>query len=74
MKYVKSIFNRYFYVSLIFVVLGAGSVGFALGIYFLPIIIASEGATEAQIVTAKENIIARASFIRDLKGSQFALG
>ena len=69
MKYVKSIFNRYFYVSLIAVVLGAGSVGFALGVYFLPIIIASEGATEAQIVTAKENILARASFIRDLKGS-----
>ncbi len=69
MKQVTSIFNRYLLIGLFVGVFGAMPVGFALGIYFLPIIIASEGATETQLSAAKENALARASFIRDLKGS-----
>ena len=69
MKQITSIFNRYLFTGLLAGLLVAVPVGFALGVYFLPIIVASEGATETQIVSAKENTLARASFVRDLKGS-----
>ena len=69
MKQITSIFNRYLFTGLLAGLLVAVPVGFALGVYFLPIIVASEGATEIQISTAKENTLASASFVKDLKGS-----
>jgi len=69
MKEVKSMFNRYLFAGLLVGVLGAAPIGFALGVYYLPIIVASEGASDIQIRNAKENILARASFVKDLKGS-----
>ena len=50
MKQITSIFNRYLFTGLLTGLLVAVPVGFALGVYFLPIIVASEGATETQIV------------------------
>lgn len=43
--------------------------GFGLGVYFLPILVASEGASEAQVAAAKTGARLQASFRRDLKGS-----
>ena len=43
--------------------------GFALGVYFLPIIVAEDGADSAQITQAKSQSLATAVFRRDLAGS-----
>ena len=69
MKQITSIFNSYLFTGLLVGLLVDVPVGFALGFYFIPIIVASEGATEIQISTAKQNMLARASFVKDLKGS-----
>lgn len=42
---------------------------FALGVYFLPIIVAEDGADSAQITQAKNQSLATAVFRRDLAGS-----
>ena len=69
MKQLKSIFNRSFVTGFLLGGVGALPLGFALGVYFLPIIVASEGANEEQLIIAQANTLARATFIRDLKGS-----
>ena len=43
--------------------------GFVLGIYFLPILIAEEGASAVEISTARENAARSGVFLRDLPGS-----
>ena len=43
--------------------------GFALGVYFLPIIVAEDGADSAQIAQAKNQSLATAVFRRNLAGS-----
>lgn len=43
--------------------------GFALGVYFLPIIVAKDDADSAQITQAKNQGLATAVFRRDLAGS-----
>ena len=44
-------------------------VGFALGVYFLPILTAPEGPGEAALSASAENATYAAEFTRDLKGS-----
>lgn len=46
-------------------------VGIALGIYLLPILTAPEGPDQALLETTAENALYKASFTRDLKGSDF---
>lgn len=47
------------------------AVGFALGVYFLPILTAPPGPDRAMIEKSSEAALYRASFTRDLKGSDF---
>lgn len=46
-------------------------VGFALGIYMLPILIAPEGPSEAEVASAAQQAIFKATFTRELPGSDF---
>lgn len=45
--------------------------GFALGVYLLPIWVASEGATEIERAEAVRQSVRKGEFRRDLKGSDF---
>lgn len=47
------------------------ALGFALGIYALPIIIAPPSVDRAMLETSAENALYKATFVRDLKGSDF---
>lgn len=47
----------------------AGFIGFALGIYALPILIAPEAPTEAMVMEQAKAAIFKTQFKRDLKGS-----
>lgn len=49
--------------------IGVGAFGFALGIYALPILIAPEAPSEAQLDSMSEQIRYTAEFKRDLKDS-----
>ena len=51
--------------------LAALAVGFALGIYLLPVLIAPEGPDKAEIAAAADTAEFRAEFTRELKGSDF---
>ena len=51
--------------------LGMLAVGFALGIYFLPILTAPEGPSEAEVVSAAQQALFKTQFTRDLPGSDF---
>ncbi len=46
-------------------------VGFALGIYLLPILTAPEGPSEAEVISSSQQATYSASFTRDLEGSDF---
>jgi len=46
-------------------------VGIALGIYLLPILTAPDGPDQALLETTAESALFKASFTRDLKGSDF---
>ena len=46
-------------------------IGFALGVYFLPILTAPTAPDEATLATSAEGAIFSAEFTRDLKGSDF---
>ena len=46
-------------------------IGFALGIYLLPILTAPEAPSEAEVVSASQQASFSASFSRDLAGSDF---
>ena len=46
-------------------------VGFALGIYMLPILTAPEGPSEAEVASAAQQAIFKAQFTRELPGSDF---
>lgn len=47
------------------------AIGFALGIYLLPILIAPEGPDRAVLATTAQSALFKAEFSRDLKGSDF---
>lgn len=61
--------NKSLMIGLILGGLAALPVGFALGVYFLPILVASEGASEAQVEAARSGADLQADFRRDLRGS-----
>jgi hypothetical protein len=46
-------------------------IGFALGIYMLPILTAPEGPSEAEVANAAQQALFTAEFTRDLAGSDF---
>ena len=46
-------------------------IGFALGIYMLPILTAPEGPSEAEVVSAAQQALFKTQFTRDLPGSDF---
>ena len=46
-------------------------VGFALGIYMLPILTAPEGPSEAEVASAAQQALFKTQFTRDLPGSDF---
>ena len=46
-----------------------GAIGFAAGLYFLPILIAPPAPTEAEVATASQNASFSGEFSRDLAGS-----
>jgi len=48
---------------------GAGIVGFMLGIYLLPILIAPEAPSAAQVEKMSADALYRARFVLDLEGS-----
>ncbi len=50
---------------------GALAVGFALGVYLLPILTAPKGPDEAAIASASAGAVFSATFTRDLEGSDF---
>lgn len=47
------------------------AIGFALGIYMLPILTAPEGPSEAELASATQRAVFRTEFTRDLPGSDF---
>ncbi|WP_420407185.1 DM13 domain-containing protein [Hoeflea sp.] len=47
------------------------AIGFALGIYFLPILTAPDGPDEAMLAESAQSAIYTAEFTRDLEGSDF---
>ncbi len=51
--------------------LGVLAVGFALGIYFLPILTAPASLDRGMLATSAEGALFEASFTRELKGSDF---
>lgn len=65
----QSHINKSLIIGLILGGLAALPVGFALGVYFLPILVASEGASEAQVKAARSDASLQATFRRDLRGS-----
>jgi hypothetical protein len=58
-------------IFLIFTHSGALAIGFALGIYFLPILIAPPAPDREMVQEAARNALFRADLRRDLKGSDF---
>lgn len=50
---------------------GALAVGFALGVYLLPILTAPEGPDKAVLAATAESALFRSEFSRDLAGSDF---
>lgn len=48
---------------------GGGLAGFALGVYYLPILVESAGATASEVKTATKSANYQTSFIRELKDS-----
>ncbi len=61
--------NKSLIIGLVLGGLAALPIGFGLGVYYLPILVASEGASETQVAAAKSEATISASFRRDLKGS-----
>jgi len=47
------------------------AVGFALGVYFLPILTAPEGPDKAMLAATAKTALYKSEFKRDLKGSDF---
>ena len=47
------------------------ALGFALGVYLLPILIEPDGPTDAEVVAASEQAMFSGRFRRDLEGSDF---
>jgi len=47
------------------------AIGFALGIYLLPVLIAPEAPSDVEVQASQQNTLFSTAFIRDLPGSDF---
>ena len=65
----KQYLNKYLFIGIILGGLGALPLGFALGVYYLPILVASEGASQEVVAAAKSQATIQAEFRRNLRGS-----
>lgn len=65
----KQYLNKSLILGIVLGGLAALPLGFALGVYYLPILVASEGASQEQVAAAKSKAMLKAAFRRDLKGS-----
>ena len=61
--------NKAFIVGLIVGGLAGIAPGFMLGVYFLPILVAEEGASVAEVAAAKEQAVREGIFRKNLPGS-----
>ena len=61
--------NKSLFIGLVLGGLAALPVGFGLGVYYLPILVASDGASRTQVAAARSDAMISANFRRDLKGS-----
>ena len=65
----KKFFNKSLIIGIVLGGAAALPLGFALGVYYLPILVASEGASQEVVAAAKSQATIQANFRRDLKGS-----
>ena len=65
----KKHLNISLFIGIVLGGLGALPIGFALGVYYLPILVASDGASATQVAAAKSGAMMQANFRRDLTGS-----
>lgn len=65
----KQFFNKSLFIGIVLGGMGALPLGFGLGVYYLPILVASEGASQEQVAAAKSGAMIQANFRKDLKGS-----
>lgn len=61
--------NKSLFIGFVLGGLAALPVGFGLGVYYLPILVASDGASRTQVAAARSDAMISANFRRDLKGS-----
>ena len=61
--------NKSFVIGALLGGLAALPLGFGLGVYYLPILVASDGASAELVAAAKSDAMIEARFRRDLKGS-----
>ena len=62
-------FNKSLIIGIVLGGAGALPLGFALGVYYLPILVASEGASQEVVAAARSQAKTQVTFRRDLKGS-----
>lgn len=62
-------FNKSLIIGIILGGAGALPLGFALGVYYLPILVASEGASQEVLDAARAQAKTQVNFRRDLRGS-----
>ena len=65
----KKYLNKSLIIGFVLGGLAALPVGFGLGVYYLPILVASEGVSAAVVAAAKSEAMISATLRRDLKGS-----
>lgn len=69
MTMLKKYINKSLFIGIVLGGIGALPLGFGLGVYYLPILVASEGASDAVVAAAKSDAMIQADFRKDLKGS-----
>ena len=62
-------FNKSLIIGMVLGGAGALPLGFALGVYYLPILVASEGVSQEVVAAARSQAKTQVTFRRDLKGS-----
>jgi hypothetical protein len=65
----KKHLNKSLLIGMVLGGLAALPLGFGLGVYYLPILVASDGASDAVVAAVKSEAMIQANFRRDLKGS-----
>ena len=65
----KQYINKSLIIGVVLGGVAALPLGFALGVYYLPILVASEGASQDVVAAAKSEAMISANFRKNLKGS-----